>query len=68
MQGENVIYIIIESDSLAMVNILEGRWEVPLSVVLEVSSIERLMESITARVQHSFREGNVLTDLFFLLT
>ncbi|XP_049352692.1 uncharacterized protein LOC125817186 [Solanum verrucosum] len=56
--------IIIETDSLAMVHILEGEWEVPWNVALEVSIIRRLRSDISARVKPSFREGNTLADFF----
>lgn len=48
-----------------MVNILEGRWEVPWCVTMEVNAINRLRRRIsTARVRHSLREGNTLADYF----
>jgi len=56
--------IIIETDSLSMVNILNGEWESPWSVTMEVNSINRIRNSISVRVQHSFREGNTLADFF----
>lgn len=49
---------------MAMVQILEGRWDVPWSVTLEVNSISYLRRSLSARVQHIFREGNTLADYF----
>lgn len=62
---DNVIqHIIIESDSWIMVQILQGNWEVPWSVTMEVNSIRALMCNISVRVIHSFREGNTLADFF----
>lgn len=49
---------------MAMVQILEGGWNVPWSVTLEVNSINYLRRSLSARVQHTFREGNTLVDYF----
>ncbi|KAH0730567.1 hypothetical protein KY290_001567 [Solanum tuberosum] len=54
--------LIVESDSLAAVNIINGIWKIPWNVTLEVNSIRKMMESITTRVQHSLREGNTLAD------
>ncbi|KAH0722591.1 hypothetical protein KY290_005243 [Solanum tuberosum] len=39
--------IIIEADSLSMVNILNGEWESPWSVTMEVNSINRIRNSIS---------------------
>ncbi|KAG5585743.1 hypothetical protein H5410_046177 [Solanum commersonii] len=44
----DIANIIIETDSLAMVHILEGKWEVPWSVALEVNIINRLRRDILA--------------------
>jgi len=49
---------------LTMVHILEGEWDVPWSVALEVNDIRRLRGVVSARVKHSFREGNTLADFF----
>ncbi|KAG5609282.1 hypothetical protein H5410_020563 [Solanum commersonii] len=38
---------------------LNGKWEIPSSVTLEVNSINRLRDLMTVRVQHSLREGIV---------
>uniref|UniRef100_A0A0V0HLT4 Putative ovule protein n=1 Tax=Solanum chacoense TaxID=4108 RepID=A0A0V0HLT4_SOLCH len=43
---------------------LNGEWDVPWSVTLEVNSINRLRELMTVRVQHFLREGNTLADFF----
>lgn len=56
--------VIIETDFMAMVQILEGKWEISWSVSLEVNSINRLMSVLSVRVQHSLREGNALADFF----
>lgn len=56
--------IIIETDSLAMVHIIEGDWDLPWNVALEVNNIRRLRRSVSARVKHSLREGNALSDFF----
>ncbi|WMV37316.1 hypothetical protein MTR67_030701 [Solanum verrucosum] len=45
-----------------MVNIIKGRWEIPWSLSLEVNTVNELMRIVSARVQHSLREGNTLAD------
>ena len=57
--------LIIETKSLAMVHIIEVDWDVPLNVALEVSPIRRLRRSVSARVKHSLREENALSDFFY---
>uniref|UniRef100_A0A0V0HSG0 Putative ovule protein n=1 Tax=Solanum chacoense TaxID=4108 RepID=A0A0V0HSG0_SOLCH len=56
--------IIIETDSLALVHMLKGEWEIPWNVTMEVNSINRLRNSMSVRVQHSLREGFTLADFF----
>lgn len=57
--------VIVETDPLAMVNILEGRWEVPWCVTLEVNTIKRLRRRInTTRVQHSLGREILLLIYF----
>uniref|UniRef100_M1D7E5 Reverse transcriptase n=1 Tax=Solanum tuberosum TaxID=4113 RepID=M1D7E5_SOLTU len=54
--------IIVESDSLAIVNIINGVWKILWRVTVEVNSIRKMMNSWPVRVQHSLREGNTLAD------
>lgn len=49
---------------MSLLKLIEGRWDVPWSVTLEVNSISYLRRSLSARVQHIFREGNTLADYF----
>lgn len=56
--------IIIETDSLAMVHIIEGQWEIPCCVALEVMFIQNLKRIVSAKVQDFLREGNALVDYF----
>ncbi|KAH0701521.1 hypothetical protein KY285_015799 [Solanum tuberosum] len=57
-------HVIIESDYMVMVQILEGRWDTLWSVALEVNKINELRGCLSARVHHSFKEGNILADYF----
>ena len=61
---QGMVQVIVETDSLAMVHILEGKWDIPWSVALEVNSMNLLRRSLSVRVQHSLREGNTLADYF----
>lgn len=62
---DNSIHLIeVETDSWTLVQVLQGEWEVPWCVVLEVNFIRELMSQVTARVVHSLWEGNTLADYF----
>lgn len=56
--------IIIETDSLFMVNIINEVWKIPWSVSIEVGSIHKIRNLISVRVQRSLRERNILADFF----
>lgn len=58
----DIQHIIIESDSSTVVQIIQGIWEVPWSVALEINSIRALMNVMLVRVVYSFREGNTPAD------
>ncbi|KAH0650256.1 hypothetical protein KY284_030168 [Solanum tuberosum] len=53
---------ITESDSLSVINIINGVWKIPWSVTFEVNSFTRMRTLGTTRVQHSLREANILAD------
>lgn len=46
--------VIIKTNSMALVHILNGEWEVPWRMTMDVNSINRLRNALTVRVQHSF--------------
>lgn len=56
--------VLLESDSLALVHMLNGEWDISWSVTLDVNSINRLRTKMTVRVQHSLREENTLANYF----
>lgn len=64
----NLLPLIVETDSHTMVQVLEERWEVPWSVVMEVEAIKRMREGVPVHVKHPLREGNTLADLFANMT
>ncbi|KAK6786499.1 hypothetical protein RDI58_015024 [Solanum bulbocastanum] len=63
-KDKSIEHVIIESESMAMVQIFEGKWDTPWSVALEVNKINELRGCLSARVHHSFKEGNTLADYF----
>ncbi|KAH0636681.1 hypothetical protein KY289_036596 [Solanum tuberosum] len=47
---QSLIQVILESDSYALVKMLNGEWDVPWSVTLEVNSMNRLRELMTVHM------------------
>lgn len=45
--------IVVEFDSLTMVQILKGIWKPPVTVAMEVNYINRIRSTLIARVQYS---------------
>lgn len=46
-------HVILETNSLTMVHIFEGEWDIPWSIELKVNDIRRLREVVSARIKHS---------------
>ncbi|WMV17864.1 hypothetical protein MTR67_011249 [Solanum verrucosum] len=54
--------VCIKTDSLILVKILAGIWEVPWHIAILVSDIKALALQCQVRIQHAYREGNTLAD------
>ncbi|KAK4737032.1 hypothetical protein R3W88_000729 [Solanum pinnatisectum] len=54
--------LIMETDSLIVKKVLDGVWEVPWSISVDIQCIERWMVNVEVEVVHTFREGNSLAD------
>lgn len=52
----------METVSLSVKKILDGLWEIPWNVAMDVRKIWRLMEGVPIVVEHVYREGNKLAD------
>lgn len=52
----------IESNSLALVNIVRNVWRIPWEMIEAVDEIRNLMSNINATITHIYREGNTLAD------
>lgn len=59
---QNLVPLRIETDSLSMVKILEGEWEVPWRNSMVVNNIKYWRQKGLVHFSHIFREGNVLAD------
>lgn len=57
-----LVPLIIETD-LAQ-KVLNGIWEVPWLITLDVSYIKSLLMNREVEVVHTYREGNTLADFF----
>lgn len=60
----NLLPVILEIDSLSLKNILDGIWEIPWVIVMEIEGINMLMKDKEVIVEHILREGNQLTNFF----
>jgi len=60
--SHNLIPLIMETDSLIIKKILDGIWEVPWAISVDIREIREAMENKDVTVLHTFREGNKLAD------
>lgn len=58
------LFVILESDSLSLKNILDGNWEFPWCIDMEVKRIRMLTPEKEVVVEHTLREGNKLANVF----
>lgn len=54
--------LIVESDSLGLVNILKGSWKIPRKLMDIIEEIKELMGGLQIQIRHTFREANQLAD------
>ncbi|KAH0764524.1 hypothetical protein KY285_000395 [Solanum tuberosum] len=60
--NHNIFPLILETDSLVTKKVLDGVWEVPWSISVEVRGIKSMVETYNVEIKHIFREGNKLAD------
>ncbi|KAH0729684.1 hypothetical protein KY289_000872 [Solanum tuberosum] len=53
-------HVILETNSLTMVHILEGEWDVPWSVAIEVNAIRRLRGVVPGRNSNSILDNRCM--------
>lgn len=56
--------LILQTDSLTFIRILDGIWEVPWVISPRILKIKMLIENQLIKVKHTLREGNSLADYF----
>lgn len=61
-RNHNLFPLVMETDSLAAKNMIDGLWNFPWEVALEIRRIQVLNEGLEVAVEHSLREGNKLED------
>ncbi|KAH0709462.1 hypothetical protein KY284_010889 [Solanum tuberosum] len=54
--------IILESDMLLMVKIINEAWKMPWVIVEEFDELKQEMTTLELKTQHMYREGNKLAD------
>ncbi|KAH0669205.1 hypothetical protein KY289_023698 [Solanum tuberosum] len=60
--GHNLLHLTMETDSITIKKILDGIWEVPWIISIDIREIMEAMENKALTVTHTFREGNKLAD------
>ncbi|KAH0711960.1 hypothetical protein KY289_007919 [Solanum tuberosum] len=58
----NLLPLILETDSLAAMKMIEGAWHRPWEVTMEVRRIQILKEGLEVAIVHTLREGNKLVN------
>lgn len=61
--NHNMSPLNMETDSLIIKKVLEGIWEIPWAISVNIRDIERTMENKEVEVVYTYREGNKL--IFF---
>ncbi|KAH0706391.1 hypothetical protein KY285_010891 [Solanum tuberosum] len=60
--SKEVRSLVIESNSLLMVNITNKTWRVPWELAEQYDELQQALMKIEAIIQHTFREGNKMAD------
>ncbi|XP_060195025.1 uncharacterized protein LOC132625763 [Lycium barbarum] len=55
-------HVQIETDSLALKNILQDAWKIPWQLIERVEQMPHIMRQLNMQIMHTFREGNQLAD------
>ncbi|XP_049414633.1 uncharacterized protein LOC125877356 [Solanum stenotomum] len=58
----DLLPIIMETNSLIIKKVLDGIWDVPWAISVDIQCIKLWMEQAEVEVVHTFREGNRLAD------
>lgn len=62
--SNNLLPVILETDSLIVSKILDGIWEIPWSISLLIKKIQWLRRDGQVEVSHVFREGSKVVNYF----
>ncbi|KAH0720359.1 hypothetical protein KY285_005160 [Solanum tuberosum] len=58
----NLFPLTLETDSQAFKNMIDGSWDIPWEVSLEIRIIQELMKGMEVVIEHTLREGNRMAD------
>ncbi|KAM3235236.1 hypothetical protein P3L10_015272 [Capsicum annuum] len=58
----NLFPLILETDSLAVKQFVEGNWHTPWLIAMETRRIHPLMKGMQVLIKHTYREGNGVAD------
>jgi len=65
-KNKNLFPLVMETDSLASKNMIDGLWNFPWEVALEIRRVQVLKEGLEVAFEHSLRDGNKLADFITL--
>lgn len=54
--------LVIETDSLAMKQIIDGNWHIPWSLSMEIRKIQEWKKKENIKIEHTMREENQVAD------
>ncbi|XP_070046188.1 uncharacterized protein [Nicotiana tomentosiformis] len=54
--------IILEMDSLIVVNMIKGKYKVPWELMDKMETLKDMLQQLQAQVVHCYREGNAVAD------
>lgn len=60
--NRNIQNVIVETNSLSLLKIIRGIWQIPWHIMEHIEEIRTHMASIHAEIKHIFREANNLAD------
>ncbi|KAK6786523.1 hypothetical protein RDI58_015048 [Solanum bulbocastanum] len=62
--AKELLHVTLETDSLIVKKMIDGEWEVPWSVSVEIRKIRHLMKEREIVIEHIFKKGNKVANFF----
>lgn len=55
-------YVLVETNSLALMNILNKKWQIPWEIIDLLEKVLRVKQSIHIQIKYAYKETNQLVD------